>query len=123
MEALRRPAPAAASVLTKATLRTAERLALPQRVLARILGVSAASQSRLGRTRTIDPESKEGELAILFVRLYRGLDSLVGGDDDKARAWLGAPNAHLDGVPLELVQSVEGLVRAIEYVDAMRAKN
>jgi uncharacterized protein (DUF2384 family) len=110
-------------VLTKAILRAAERLALPQRVLCRILGVSAASLSRLGRARSIDPESKEGELAILFVRLYRALDSLVGGDDDKARAWLEAPNAHLGAVPLELIQSVQGLVRTIEYVDAMRAKN
>ena len=88
-----------------------------------MLGVSPASLSRLGRSRSIDPESKEGELATLFVRLYRGLDSLVGGSDDKARAWLDAPNTHLYGVPAELIQTVQGLVRTIEYVDSMRAKN
>jgi hypothetical protein len=118
-----RPLPSPKGVITRATLRAAERLDLPQRVLAKILGVSSASLSRLGHGREIDPESKEGELAILFVRLYRGLDSLVGGSDDKSRAWLGAENAHLGGVPAELIQSVEGLVRTTEYVDAMRAKN
>lgn len=115
--------PGPSGVLTRATLRAADHLGLPQRVLAQILGVSAASLSRLGRSRSVDPESKEGELAILFVRLYRGLDSLVGGSDDKARAWLSAENAHLAGIPLELITSVEGLVRTTEYVDAMRAKN
>jgi hypothetical protein len=118
-----RLSPSPAAVLTKATLRAAERLELPQRVLCQVLGVSPASLSRLGRSRTIDPQSKEGELATLFVRLYRALDSLVGGSDEKARAWLEAPNTHLRGVPLELIQSVQGLVRSIEYVDAMRAKN
>ena len=92
-------------------------------MLCRVLGVSPASLSRLGRSRHIDPGSKEGELAILFVRLYRGLDSLVGGSDEKARAWLAAPNAHLAGVPLDLIQSVQGLVRTTEYIDAMRGKN
>lgn len=119
----RSPAVSPAAVLTKATLRAAERLELPQRVVCRVLGVSTASYSRLGRTRTIDPESKEGELATLFVRLYRGLDSLVGGSDEKARAWLAAANAHLGGVPVELIQSVQGLVKTIEYIDSMRAKN
>ena len=110
-------------MLTKATLRAAERLDVPQRVLARVLGVSAASLSRLGRSRAIDPTSKEGELATLFVRLYRGLDSLVGGSDEKARAWLAAPNEHLGGSPVELIQSVQGLVRTIEYIDSMRARS
>jgi len=118
-----RLAPTRAAVLTKATLRAAERLGLPQRVLCRVLGVSPASLSRLGRSRSIDPETKEGELATLFVRLYRGLDSLVGGSDEKARAWLEASNSHLDGVPAELIQSVQGLVKTTEYLDAMRARN
>jgi uncharacterized protein (DUF2384 family) len=121
--AARSAAVSPAAVLTKATLRAADRLELPQRVVCRVLGVSPASFSRLGRTRTIDPESKEGELATLFVRLYRGLDSLVGGSDEKARMWLAAANTHLGGVPAELIQSVQGLVKTLEYIDSMRAKN
>jgi uncharacterized protein (DUF2384 family) len=118
------PAPALepAPVLTRATLRAAERLGFSQRELAKLLGVSAASLSRLGRSRQVDPGSKEGELALLFVRVFRSLDSLVGGDEQAARDWLRADNLHLGGVPAELVASVAGLVRVVEYLDAMRGK-
>ena len=71
--------PAPDAVLTKALLRAADLLGLSSRVLARILGVSEASVSRLASgARTIDPASKEGELALLLVRVYRSLDALVG---------------------------------------------
>ena len=111
-----------AAVLTRAVLRSAERLGLTQRRLAEIIGVSEASISRLGRGRTLDRDSKEGELAVLFVRLYRSLDTLVGGDDAKARQWIAAHNHHLGGVPAERIASVTGLVDAVEYLDALRGK-
>jgi transcriptional regulator with XRE-family HTH domain len=116
-----RTAPRADLVLTRAVLRAAERLDLSQRDLAVVLGVSPSTLSRLGR-RPLDPQSKEGELAILFVRLYRSLDALLDGDGAKARAWLAAPNHHLGGTPAELIRTVTGLVHVIEYLDAMRGK-
>ena len=109
-------------MLTKAVLRAADRLGLSQRDLAGVLGVSPATLSRLPR-RPLDPESKEGELAVLFVRMYRSLDALLGrGDTAKAQAWLHASNHHLGGVPAELIHSITGLVHVIEYLDAMRGK-
>jgi transcriptional regulator with XRE-family HTH domain len=117
----RSTAPRADLVLTRALLRAAERLGLSQRDLAAVLGVSPSTLSRLPR-RPLDPRSKEGELAILFVRLYRSLDALLGGDTDQARRWLHAPNHHLGGTPAELVRTVTGLVHVIEYLDAMRGK-
>jgi hypothetical protein len=95
----------------------------PSRALAQLVGVSPTSLSRLGRSRLIHPEGKGGALAILFVRPYRGLDSLLGGDDSKPRAWLSAENAYVGGVPRELIRSAEGLVCTIEHVDAMRGKS
>ncbi len=116
-------APHPARVLAKATLRAALALGLSRAALAHILGVSEATLSRVGsEQRPLEPASKEGELAVLLLRLFRSLDSLVGGDQDKARAWLDAPNRHLGGVPRERIQSVQGLVDAIEYLDAMRGK-
>jgi len=91
-------------------------------VLAAVLGTSEASVSRLHGGRVLDPASKEGELALLFLRLYRSLDALVGGDDDNARAWLHADNDHLRGVPAERIRSVEGLVDVVQYLDAMRGR-
>jgi hypothetical protein len=112
-----------AAVLTKATLRAARLLGLSDASLGEILGVSGASISRLGAgRRVIAPAAKEGQLAILFLRLFRSLDALLG-DPGSARAWLHAGNAHLGGVPADLVRSVEGLVHVAQYLDAMRGKN
>ncbi|HTE46754.1 MAG TPA: MbcA/ParS/Xre antitoxin family protein [Gemmatimonadaceae bacterium] len=111
-----------APVLAKAVLSASARLGLRNRHLAAVLGSSEASISRLQHGRGIEPESKEGELALLFLRVYRGLDALVGGDDDKARQWLHADNHHLAGVPAERIMTVEGLVDVIQYLDAMRGR-
>jgi antitoxin Xre/MbcA/ParS-like protein len=116
------PATSAGDVLTRAVRRAADRLGLAQKDLASLLGVSASTVSRFAQ-RPLDPRSKEGELAVLFVRLYRSLDALVGGQDDAARSWLHAENSHLGGTPARLVQTVTGLVHVIEYLDAMRGKN
>lgn len=116
------PGPSAGPVLTRAALRAAERLGLAQKDLASLLGVSASTVSRFAQ-RPLDPRSKEGELAALFVRLYRSLDALVGGQDEAARSWLHSENTHLGGPPARLVQTVTGLVHVLEYLDAMRGKN
>lgn len=119
---LRRPDVQPDAVLAKAVLNAAERLELRQRHLAAILGASEASVSRLVRGRGIDPSSKEGELALLFLRVYRSLDTLMGGDDERARAWLAAQNDHLGGVPAERMTSVQGLVDVVQYLDGMRGR-
>ncbi|HEX5971099.1 MAG TPA: MbcA/ParS/Xre antitoxin family protein [Gemmatimonadaceae bacterium] len=114
--------PEPSTVLAKATLAAAERLGLRSRQLAGVIGSSEASVSRLRSGRGLDPPSKEGELALLFLRLYRSLDALVGGDDVKARDWLHAGNLHLRGVPADRIRSVEGLVDVVQYLDAMRGR-
>jgi hypothetical protein len=111
-----------AAVLTKAVRAAAERLGVRNRDLAAILGASEASISRLSGDRTVRVGSREGELAALFIRLYRSLDALVGGDDAKARSWFHADNPHLGGVPAARVRTIEGLVDVVHYLDAMRGK-
>lgn len=116
------PAPAEAAVLTKAVLRAAEQLGITNRVLAAVIGVSEATVSRM---RCGEYELRRGhksfELAVLFVRLYRSLDAIVGGDKAVASAWLGNANRALDERPLALIQTVPGLVNVIQYLDARRA--
>jgi hypothetical protein len=110
------------SVLTNAALRAAERLKIKNAALARILGVSEATVSRMrNKTLFLERGQKPFELAILFVRLYRSLDSIVAGDDTVAADWLRNRNTVLNGIPLELIQSVPGLVNVIEYLDSRRA--
>ena len=110
-------------VLTKAFRNAASFLGLTQREMAEILGISEASVSRLGRKRFLEPETKEGELALLFLRAFRALDALLGGDVGAAHSWFHAENSHLGGVPASLVQRVDGLVRVVQYLDAMRGRN
>ena len=112
----------AARVLSQAVLRTAELLGLSRAALARVLGVSEAGISRMASgTRLIDPASKEGELALLLVRLYRSLDALVGNDAAQRLLWLGSYNRGVNGKPVELIERAEGLAGLVAYLDGMRA--
>jgi hypothetical protein len=109
--------------LTKATVRAADKLELTNRTLAGIIGLSEPSISRMKRGEfKLERGQKSFELSVLFVRLYRSLDAIVSGDEQVARAWLRNNNTALRGVPVELIQSVPGLVNVIQYLDARRAK-
>jgi hypothetical protein len=115
-------APDKATVLTKATLRAAGQLGLTNKALATVIGVSEATVSRMrSGDYTLQPGQKPFELAVLFVRLYRSLDAIVGGDDAVAGSWLKNRNTALDGEPLTLIQTVPGLMNVIQYLDARRA--
>lgn len=115
------PQPEASAVLGKAVARAAERLGLSRAQLAQILGLSPASISRLCTgTYRLDPKRKEWDFALLLVRLFRSLDSIVG-DEITARKWLGSDNLALNGRPVDLIRDTEGLVRVVHYLDASRA--
>jgi putative toxin-antitoxin system antitoxin component (TIGR02293 family) len=114
--------PEQAAVLAKAVLRAAEHLGVQKAELARLLGVSAASITRLHQGAfQLDPSSKAGEHALLFVRLFRSLDSIVG-TREAARTWMAGPNTGLNGRPIDLIQTTQGLVHAVDYLDSHRAR-
>lgn len=109
-------------VLSRATVNTADILGLPKVALAHILGVSPSTVTRLyASTYQLAPEKKEWDFAVLLVRLFRSLDSIVGGAGEDARRWLNSENSGLAGKkPAELIQTTEGLVRVVTYLDASR---
>jgi uncharacterized protein (DUF2384 family) len=107
-------------IVAKAALKAADRLDVPNKFLAKIIGVSEATISRM-RKGEHPLEKKPLELAVMFVRLYRSLDAMVGGDDAVAKAWLRNRNSALRDVPIELIQTVAGLVDVLQYLDARRA--
>ncbi|QKV52659.1 antitoxin Xre-like helix-turn-helix domain-containing protein [Comamonas antarctica] len=122
MPAAPRPAPDPAVVLTKATLRAAEQLGLSSADLATVIGVSEATVSRLKSSgRAIQPQTKEGELALMLIRVFRSLDPLIGGDDGKRLQWMDSYNKGLLGSPAQLIRKADGLVRTLAYLDGMRA--
>jgi hypothetical protein len=116
------PAVLAPAVVTKAVTRAAERLGLSNRLLADVLGLSEATVSRMGSgSYRLDAGTKPFELALLFIRLFRSLDSIAGGDRAVARAWLRNENTALGAKPIALIESVTGLVNVVAYLDARRA--
>lgn len=112
----------AAEVVTTAVIRAADRLGFNNKELAKTIGVSEATISRLrGGTYTLQPGKKETELSLLVARLYRSLDAIVGGEDSVAREWMRNENTALSAKPIDLVQEVTGLTDVIRYLDSRRA--
>ena len=115
--------PASGEVLTRREIEILELVATGASThgIAERLHVSPATVSRwFGKQSHVGAQSAEGQLAKLLLRVFRSLDTLVGGQPEKAKAWLRAPNHHLGAVPQERLRTVEGLVHVAEYLDAMR---
>lgn len=121
------PLPAAATdpsaVLSKAAARASRELGLRQADLARILGLSTATASRLDSGAWRLPEgSKAWELATAFVRVYRSLAAITGGKSEAMRAWLHSQNDVLGAVPAQRLLTAEGLFSVLNYLDASRSR-
>ena len=126
-------------VVAKAMLRAADLLSLRPAELAQVVDLSESTLSRLrsslaleGSSLALEGSSLSGftkdsarspsERSLLFIRIFRSLDALMGGAEAQARLWLTAHNHHLGGVPIEQMKHIEGLVEVAQYLDAMRAK-
>lgn len=102
-------------------MRASDLLTVSAKDMAAIVGLSEASLSRLKRGEATSLAGKPYELALLFIRLYRSLDAIMGGDDMAARQWLRAENLALGGAPLSRIKSIDGLTHVLAYLDARRA--
>jgi len=122
VQAIGQPIAGEALVITKAVVNAAERLGVNARILADIIGVSEATVSRMKRQdHLLERDSKPFELGVLFVRLFRSLDAIVGGDETVARQWLRNDNLAFGAAPLNKITSISGLTDVLAYLDARRA--
>lgn len=122
--------PDADRVLTHAVRESRDLLQVSGKELAAILGVDPATVSRWGKsvargksggdTVTIKATSKVGELALLYLRMTRGLLALFGNDQASAREWLHGPHEYFQAKPIDLIQTPQGLVHVCDYLDAVR---
>lgn len=112
-----------ARILSTAVAEVARHLEISSTELGHIIGVSQASASRLMRGEfAVRENAKEWEFAALLVRLYRGLFSIVGNNDQLAKDWLKSRNSAFGNeIPFEVIQKAAGLVHACDYIDAHRA--
>ena len=122
MNALAKPSPDRKVVLATAVLNAAEQLDLKQSQLAAVLGMHRTAISRMKNKPELDPESKQGELAVMLIRIYRALFSLMDGDLEWMRHFMQSHNKVTKGVPREQIQTVVGLMSVLQFVDAMRGK-
>ena len=114
--------PSENEVLSKALLNSKEHLGLTNSELGEIIGKDRTYFTRLRNNSVLEPDSKEGELALHVIRIYRSLYALEGGDFEAMEEWLNTPNKHLNATPKELLKTVQGLIQVTEYLDAMRGK-
>ena len=111
------------AIISKAIINAARKLNMSNVELSDVLGVSEPQLSRIAsKTAFIKKDSKEFELSLLFVRLFRSLDAIVGGDDTTASAWLRGNNLAFGQKPIERIKKVEGLIDVLSYLDSRRAQ-
>lgn len=114
--------PDADHTLCKALFRAKDYLGLNQSDLALAIGLDRSTITRLKQKGALNPDGKPGELATYVIRIFRSLFALMGDDEAAIRHWMATYNRHLNGRPAELIQSTQGLVQVMGYVDAMRGR-
>lgn len=122
MSAIAQVSPDPAAVLAKAVLNAAEQLGLKQSELAGVLGIHRTAVSRLKQNPALDPKSKQGELALLLIRIARALFALTGGDKEWIKHFMHNPNQVTGGIPAKQIESIQGLMQVLNFVDALRGK-
>ncbi|MCW2318974.1 hypothetical protein M2322_004543 [Rhodoblastus acidophilus] len=91
-------------------------------MLGKVIGVSEPTVSRLKTgAAVLERDGKPFELSVLFVRLFRALDAMTGGDEAVARVWLASPNLVFNDAPINRIMTIAGLLDVIAYLDARRA--
>ena len=109
------------AVLFKAFNNACQELGVNKSLAGKIIGINRSTLSRKeGPGLAI--ESKSSELSLHFIRLYRSLFAISGGDQAFMRHWFTTANSALGGKPIDLVQTVVGLIQTNDYLDAMRGK-
>lgn len=120
---MQQPAPPPArptSALSQAVGEAARCLHISASDLGAIIGVTSSFATRLlGGADCLRESSKQWELSLRFVELYRLLFSLTGGDNDLAQGWLHAANRAFGGArPIDCIKRIDGLICVCEYLAA-----
>ena len=106
-------------VLAEAVLKTANLLGLGNTQLATVMGLDRASINTLEFSAVFEPASAHGETGLLLIRLYQSLSTLTGGDSEWIDYFMNAFNTATDGVPIQQIQTREGLEKALTVTEAL----
>ena len=108
-----------ATVLAEAVLKTADLLGLSQTQLAAAMGLDLASMNQIEFSAVLEPTSAHSEAGLLLIRLYQSLSTLTGGDSEWIDYFMNAFNTATDGVPIQQIQTREGLEKVLMVVEAL----
>ena len=92
-------------ILTEASLRAAH-----------FLGLDTAQVAQISKETQLESE----EVAILLVRAYKSLHSIMGGHEAEMRVWISSENSHLKGIPEQLIMSAGGLNDVTCYLERFK---
>lgn len=106
-------------ILAKAVLSTAEQLGLTQDQLALTLNTDSVTTLA---SLELDPTSEHGELALTLIRIATSLSALTDGDTAWIQHFMKSPNKLTGGIPIEQVQTAQGLNSVLQLVEGLRAK-
>ena len=104
-------------LLYKALLNAGEAMGLTNADIADVVGLKQDQMNGI-----INPESKEGTLALYLIRSYRSLYSLVDGDEEEMKLWMHGQNTATGGIPAQQVKCSEELVHVMKYLEDMSQK-
>lgn len=68
----------------------------------------------------IELDSTEGERALYIIDIAKKLSLLTSGDKDWMQAFMHSDNQGTGGIPAKQIGTLDGLVKIVRYVDAMR---
>jgi len=107
-------------VLTKASWKAAELLGLKSEQFVRILHLECLDMKLSEATLMFDPNSKQGEIALILIRIYKALYNLNGSDIEWMHHFLNSPNLLTGGIPIEQLESMNGLLSVLNTVESLQ---
>lgn len=110
------------TLLARSLVRAAKALGLHDLEVARILGQSPAAYRGLQSQGSIDENSPHFKQALLLIRVYQSLYARFSGDETVIQEWIRTENTELGGVPAELMESRQGLLKTCEYLEESSAQ-
>lgn len=109
--------PSKGQVLGEALRCAQQILELTKKDLSEIIHTSESTITRYKNGAEIEPTSAEGQFALYFIRIFRSLDTIVGGNDNHAIDWLKSYNEHLSDKPINLIKSINGIQVVLNYLE------
>lgn len=107
-------------ILAKAVFNVAQQLEIEQDRLFIILGISLPLLKSSNDDFKLDPLSQEGKRALSLIRIYQVLYTLCGGDVDWMRYFMNSNNVATKGIPIQQIETVNGLQIVLQYLDEVQ---